>query len=67
MIHSLTISNDEYDIYTVKQFEEILKLVTYHAITLEDIVKCSHQLAIIGDYGKLDIYKRILFDGAHSN
>ena len=55
------------DEYILSQLAEILRLVHHHVITLEDIVQCSRQLAIIGDYGKLDIYKRILFDGAHSN
>lgn len=48
------------------EFEALKQVVEEYPITMDQIVLCAKELAKIAEYGKLDIYYRILFDGAHS-
>lgn len=55
----------------IAKFEEesidrIEWIVEHYPITWEMIANCAEQLAIISQYGKYNIYFRLLFDGAHS-
>ena len=53
-------------IYYYDDFSKLVDIVEHHAITLEQIVKIAELLGRLGDAGKLDIYRRILIDGAIS-
>lgn len=47
------------------ELDDIVEVVNKHAISLEQIAKISKLLGMIADQGKLDIYIRVLFDGAY--
>lgn len=47
-----------------KEFEDLIFICEAFPITMEQIVKAATLLGKIAFWGKLDLYTRILFDGA---
>lgn len=50
--------------YYKEDFENLIYICEAFPITMEEIVKISTVLGKLAFYGKLDVYKRVLYDAS---